>query len=626
MTRMWLWVSLLTLMITCASGALADAEKPYDETKLDYFQTDSINIDFLHNSWNIPTDYFKDGKTIGQMVIDGFDAVDAVIDAANPGSEVPSDVLNYLLGELVVDEKLINLLDEDDDVEIQGDTITIIEGNCIGFLCWDDVSIDTSVNLSFDTNVTLTKVTGADELLRVVLQNGGLRFHQQVEALPAATNDLIDPDNWQQAIGRPAIFNRRVFVENGTATLKRAGFRRWVDRDWALEIPWVTDPDNLERAIFRTHQVTGPTGDPDSRSYKVTSYDAATGKVTIDLNDPDDGYPLTFEAGGSAFWLEPLYSDYTGRIFGLGLSSHGSDESKRIIADLSAPKLGLPREPMPEPGQWILDYEVDAGNVNWAGELFDQPVPDMIFSFESKVTGSFLGTNINIDLLPLLGLNSLKEIIVPVPAAEFSGHYQFYMDPNRSSDQTRFSGLSEITWRAFGFPTVNDLCLGNQVCETAMQRNIYELVIDNLPPLFPCDWVLDQLDMCYTNSDLIEAVLGEDFSYPTVTLGNILQANNVLLDDALNDSLSKKAVPLMINAANDTLWAAIPDQTEKFWIMDGINALFDPIARRAAEVATPVPALGFAGILTTMALLAVVGFKKLGALQSRVLPVKRHRK
>ena len=75
MTRTWLWVSLLTLITTCASGALADAEKPYDESRLDYFQTDSINIEFLNNSWNIPTDYFKDGKTIGQMVIDGFDAV-----------------------------------------------------------------------------------------------------------------------------------------------------------------------------------------------------------------------------------------------------------------------------------------------------------------------------------------------------------------------------------------------------------------------------------------------------------------------------------------------------------------------------------------------------------------------
>ena len=617
MTRAWLWVSLLTLITTCASGALADAEKPYDESRLDYFQTDSINIEFLNNSWNIPTDYFKDGKTIGQMVIDGFDAVDAVIDAANPGREEPSDVLNDLLGELVVDEKIINLFDEGDDLKIPGERITIIEGGGLCPLCWDDVIIDTSVNLSFDTNVTLTKITGADELLRVVLQNNGLRFHQQIEALPAATNDLIDPDSWQQAIGRPAIFNPRVFVENGTATLKRTGLRGWVDRDWALEIPWVTDPDNLKRAVFRTHQVTGPTGDPDSRSYKVTSYDAATGKVTIDLNDPDDGYPLTFEAGGSAFWLEPLYSDYTGRIFGLGLSSRGSKESERIIADLSAPKLGFPREPMPEPGQWILDYEVDAGNVNWAGELFDQPVPNMSFSFESKVTGSFLGIDIDIDLLDPLGLKILKDVKVPVPAAEFSGHYQLYMDPNRSTNQTRFSGLSEITWRAFGFPSVNDLCLGSQACEIAMQSNIYALVIDNLPPLFPCNWVLDELGMCYTNSELIKAVLGKGFTYPTVTLGNILQANNALLDDALNDALSKKAVPLMINAANDTLWAPFPDRTEKFWVMDGIHVLFDPIARRAAERATSVPALGFSGILTAVALLAVVGFKKLGASRAR---------
>ena len=101
MTRVWLWVSLLTLIITCASGALADVEKPYDETRLDYFQTDSINIEFLNNSWNIPTDYFKDGKTIGQMVIDGFDVVDAVIDTANPEDAPIDDIYVYVFAEML---------------------------------------------------------------------------------------------------------------------------------------------------------------------------------------------------------------------------------------------------------------------------------------------------------------------------------------------------------------------------------------------------------------------------------------------------------------------------------------------------------------------------------------------
>ena len=636
MTRVWLWVSLLTLIITCASGALADVEKPYDETRLDYFQTDSINVEFLNNSWNIPTDYFKDGKTIGQMVIDGFDVVDAVIDTANP-EDAPSDALNDLLGELVINEE-INI--PFDDVTIPGEELTIIPKFVFfGETIWKAVKIDTSVHIEFKTGVTLNEVTGTDKLVRVVLENDGLKFNRQVEAIPAGTNELIDPANWQQAIGRPRLKDLRVSVVNGTATLLEAGedwpiltapdewpidevrFTNWQNRDWAAEVSWVTDPKKLKKAVLRTHDVTGPTGDPSSRFYQVTDYDEATGKLTIDLEKPEDGYPLTFEAGGSGISLSAPLLDYTGTIFGLGLTKHGSDADERIIADLSAPKLGLPREPMPESGQWILDYKLDVGNVNWSAIAAEQPNPNISFTFHSKIQGKFLGIPIDIDLLAPLDpfqLNLLEDIVIPVPAAAFSGTYQFYMDPTRATNQTRFSGVNEINWRALGFPTVNELCGGDTACQAVMTENMFDLVIDSLPPLITCLKIPGFSFPCYSNSEVIEEVFGNTFSFPTVTLETILLANNELLDDALNDALADKAVPLMINAANDTLWkAAFPAQTEKFWIMDGINALFDPIARRAAERATPVPALGFSGILTATALLAMVGFKKLGASRAR---------
>ena len=636
MNRFILFAYLYAFVFAYAPASLSDVEKPYDETKLDYFETDSIEIDFLNRSWNIPVNYFKEGKTIGQMLVDGFDAADQIMDASNPPGSPPSNLFKDLLGKIDINEPS-NLPIK--ALKIPGSIWTIIPAGKVCFFkacetLWDPVKIDTSVSLEFNIGIVFNYVSGADELLRTILENDGMKLHQQIEVKRGDNKNLINYYHWKQAIGRPMLKDLRVSVENGTATLYRAGkdfpvlpapedwpideirITNWRKYPWAEEVPWITEEDHRKVAAFRTHDITGPTGDPNSRTYKVTGYDESTGKLTISLKDPDQDYPLTFEAGGTGIRLREPHIDYTGTIFGLGLTKHGKKAKERIIPDLSAPKLFEPREVIPESGLWLLDYEIDLGNVNWSALSLSQPNPKIDISLQAKVEGTFLGAKVDLNLLDPLKLKLLENLSFLIPATTFTGNYQFYVDPSRGRDQVRFSGLSDINWEAFGLPTAKDLCNGDSTCNLAMTMDLVDTVINRLPRLIPCLPIPGF--PCYSNAEVIRKIFGSSFEFPKITIEGIIRANNTLLFGEINKYLANKVVPSMINAANDTLWTpGFPKQTEKFWIMDGINTLFDPIASRAQNQPepepdpVPVPTLGPIGSLLLASLVTTLGLRSL---------------
>ena len=597
------------VLLLVPSLAVAEVKKPYDETKLDYFQTDSINVRFRNHTWDIPADYFKDGVSMGQMVLDGFKKVDEIIDNNNPGAQ--SDVMHTLMGTIDLsdgDNDFVTVPLNEKTVEIPGAHIELggIRNEITGGWLIPPVSFSIgATSLSVPSYAKFYEVNGADALTKAVLKEpGGLTFNQQMQALPSRNSDVVDQVSWQQVVGRPLIKDLRVTIEDGVATLEQAGedwpvpapefwpgdtipVTRWEKRPWSEFADWVTDPKKLENSRLRLHDLSIAGGDLNAESFGITSYDASTGKLHVDTDQ-------NVVAGGTGLKLiltddlkiEPR-PDYTGKVFGLGLTEHGEGSDKRIIADLSAPKIGLPRGNVGTDEQWILEYQLDAGNVNWSAVTDGQPNPEVVATVEGYIEGKIMGYSVgSIDLDPL-GL--FEKMPVPVPATEFSGNIQFYMDPSKRWSPTQFMGIGDIDWRAFGFPTTEEFCetiygIGTHDCEECkkiLETDMVAEALNTLPDIDPTG--------IFSNAEILSEV--EDITgikLPSVTLADIFSLSNEIIDDKVKDLFANDVVGEMINAVNGELWnPAFADQSQKFWIMDGINSLFNPIANRAAVVPEP---------------------------------------